>query len=106
MKGHKAKCSKCIINTLLSTLLDTLVLRYHGGYLGAQQYHIVSFRESTDLKTKNVQVSYVQEDVRVFFFFFLNRSQDIDFLQSCMTEEEIKKGFISGDSERTAREQC
>lgn len=69
MKGHKAKCSKCIINTLLSTLLDTLVLRYHGGYLGAQQYHIVSFRESTDLKTKNVQVSYVQEDVRVFFFF-------------------------------------
>lgn len=106
MKGHKAKCSKCIINTLLSTLLDTLVLRYHGGYLGAQQYHIVSFRESTDLKTKNVQVSYVQEDVRVFVFFFFNRSQDIDFLQSCMTEEEIKKGFISGDSERTAREQC
>lgn len=104
MKGHKAKCSKCIINTVLSTLLDTLVLRFHGGYLGAQQYHIVSFRESTDLKTKqkNVQVSYVQEDVRVFF----NRSQDIDFLQSCMTEEEIKKGFISGDSERTAREQC
>lgn len=105
MKGHKAKCSKCIINTLLSTLLDTLVLRYHGGYLGAQQYHIVSFRESTDLKTKNVQVSYVQEDVRVVVFFFF-RSQDIDFLQSCMTEEEIKKGFISGDSERTAREQC
>lgn len=97
MKGHKAKCSKCIINTVLSTLPDTLVLRYYGGYLGAQQDHIVSSRESTDLKT-----SYVQEDV----LFFFNRSQDIDFLQSCMTEEEIKKGFTSGDSERTAREQC
>ncbi len=40
--------------------------------------------------------------------FFFCRSQDIDCLQIPMAEEERKRGvqFISGDTERTASEQC